>query len=420
MSTDPHLQRPGHGGTPSRIVPFPLERCRPEPRRGDGTDPGPTAPANPGKLVNLPTHPAGPQIVGASPAWHRVLRLVRQAAGTQVAVLLTGEPGTGKQLVARAIHARSARAGQPFVVAACGAAAEHRQHRDASCCPGEASADAVADWPALLAAADGGVLFLGQLAQASAAAQAGLLYLLETGQVCQADGDEPGPVDVRLICATDLCLEDLVDQGQFSRELYSRLCGLVIDLPPLREHPKDIPLLVRHLAPDVDLEPEALRACRAYAWPGNVHELINQLRSAQALAGPLPIGPEHLWPRVRQAAQCSCRRDVAADGHRGLSAGQAVDGPPEDSGQTVADAQVAADAQAAADMRTMADARQPLDLLLEDRSVTLSDARQAFERRLIAARLAVCDGHRTAAARSLGLSRSHLDELLDQLGLGRP
>ena len=305
-----------------------------------------------------------PEIIGQSAAIRQVVALMQKAIAADCTVLLSGETGTGKELVARTLHQQSRRREAPFVAVNCGAIAEHLQESELFGHKRGAFTDAVADRAGLFEAAQGGTLFLDEISETSPATQVKLLRVLQEGEVRRVGENEVRKVEVRLICACNRELEEEVAQGRFREDLYYRLYVLALRLPPLRERPADIGLLVEHFLQGYErgISPEALEVLAHYAWPGNIRELENQLASARALAGGERLEPAHLWPRVHQ------RSAMVVD----LAFGEGLG---------------------------------------------LKEAREQFERRFIQARLEQCGGDLEAAARHLGMSRSRLYELIRRYGL---
>ncbi len=228
-------------------------------------------------------------MVGESEAMQRVFQLVGDLAPVDVAVLVRGETGTGKELVARAIHNRSERRDGPFVAVNCGGlsdelAASHLfGHKKGS------FTGAVADHAGYFEAADCGTLFLDEIGELSAKIQSSLLRVLEEGVVVRLGESQPRRVDVRLIAATHRDLEGDIEAGRFRRDLYYRIRAAQIDLPPLRERRQDIPLLARSFLaasrarldkPLDGFAAEAARLLLAHAWPGNVRELKHAVEFA--------------------------------------------------------------------------------------------------------------------------------------------
>lgn len=250
------------------------------------------------------------ELVGESPAIRELRRLVPLFGRSRATVLLVGETGTGKEVVARALHAAGTRSTAPFVA-----------HNMAATPPDLAESlffghtrgafsGATGDHPGLFEQAQGGTLFLDEIDSFPLMLQPKLLRVLEMGIVRRVGAAAERSVDVRIIAAAAGDLEPLVRRGGFRADLYFRLRELELALPPLRERREDIPLLAAHFLTGIGtdagarprLAPAALDALREHDWPGNVRELRNLLRRAVLLAGGADIGPEHLQPAVRHGA----------------------------------------------------------------------------------------------------------------------
>ncbi|MFO0567952.1 MAG: sigma 54-interacting transcriptional regulator [Polyangiaceae bacterium] len=228
---------------------------------------------------------------GKSPAMRRLMADVRKLAESDVSVLLIGESGTGKELIARAIHDESRRASQPFVVVDCAAippsmfAAELFGHERGAFTGAERRRAGA------LERADGGTVFLDELGELPAALQAALLGALERRRFTRIGGSEEVPVDVRVVSATNRDLRKDVNSGTFRLDLFYRLGVVVLEVPALRRHPEDIPLLIQHFLAEAGATEEAsslfseevVRQLMAYPWPGNVRELRNLVASALAM-----------------------------------------------------------------------------------------------------------------------------------------
>ncbi|MBL8627568.1 MAG: sigma 54-interacting transcriptional regulator [Myxococcales bacterium] len=231
-------------------------------------------------------------------------RLARVAA-TDVPVLIAGDTGTGKELVARAVHRGSGRAGA-FVAVNCGALPESLVEGELFGARKGAFSGATHDRPGLVRAADHGTLFLDEIAELRAPSQAALLRVLQEREVLPLGDTTPVAVDVRVVAATHRRLDQRVADGAFRDDLYARLNGYAIELPPLRARREDLGLLVRALlarrpgGAQATLSPAAARLLFAYAWPHNVRELEKTIASALALAPDRPIGVDDLPPAVRR------------------------------------------------------------------------------------------------------------------------
>ncbi len=254
--------------------------------------------------VQPPPPPAAAPLsgfVGSHPEIVRVLDRAARAARSDVTVLITGETGTGKEVLAGALHAASSRVRGPFVAVNCGAlpptlAASELFGYDAGAFTGAARRGSAGK----VAAAQGGTLFLDEVGELPPDVQVMLLRLLQEKEVVRVGGQRPAVVDVRVIAATNRDLEAMVAAGQFRADLYYRLNVVRLHLPPLRERRDDIPLLVRHALalegePHHPVPPEVLARLHAYDWPGNVRELFNLVRQALVMAEPL----DAQWPASR-------------------------------------------------------------------------------------------------------------------------
>ncbi|MFW5927183.1 MAG: sigma-54-dependent transcriptional regulator [Wenzhouxiangella sp.] len=246
----------------------------------------------------------------------RVMRVlfdrITQVARADGAVLVSGESGTGKDLVAQAIHAESARAGKPFLAVNCaGVPAELLESEFFGHAEG-AFSGADRARPGLFREADGGTLFLDEIGEMPAALQAKLLRALQDGRIRPVGADREHQVDVRLIAATNQDLQARVERGEFREDLYYRLEAFQLHIPPLRERGEDLDLLAmsflaRYAAarkrPAKRLSDQALAAVRGYRWPGNVRELKNAMERAVTFCEDEVVGVEHLPERVRKGQQ---------------------------------------------------------------------------------------------------------------------
>ncbi|HXG44518.1 MAG TPA: sigma-54 dependent transcriptional regulator [Gemmatimonadales bacterium] len=327
---------------------------------------------------------AGRELVGHSPAIIGVMKTVARVAPTQASVLITGETGTGKELVARTIHQFSGRAQHKFVGVNCAALAEGVLESELFGHVRGAFTGAVASRPGLFREADRGTLFLDEVGDVPPALQTRLLRAVQEREIVPVGSETPVKVDVRVIAATHRDLEAMVREGAFREDLFYRLNVVTIHLPPLRERRQDIPLLVdhtlrglarKHGRGPVALDPEAQALLLSYDWPGNIRQLQNVLERSLVLAEQDVIGPEHLPPELREQG-----------GWRGTGGAA----PP--SGTAGAPRLV------------------PLALV---------------EREHVLAVLAACEGNRERAARVLRISRRTLSRMLQRWGLkgaalGRP
>jgi Nif-specific regulatory protein len=247
--------------------------------------------------------PPLPEIVGQSPAMQEVYRLVRLAAPHAAHVLLIGETGTGKELIARAIHRLSRRSDGPFVRVNCGALHENLLESELFGHVKGAFTGAVENKTGRFEAAHGGTIFLDEINSTSPKLQVKLLRVLQEREFERVGESRTIRVDVRVVAATNAPLEELVAAGQFREDLYYRLNVVPIVLPPLRQRREDIPLLARHFVQRYaqqhrcrvpELTSEVLEWLQRHDWPGNVRELENTLERLVVLSDGGPVTPEVL------------------------------------------------------------------------------------------------------------------------------
>ncbi|MFT3843152.1 MAG: sigma-54 dependent transcriptional regulator [Myxococcaceae bacterium] len=235
----------------------------------------------------------GDMIIGGSSPIQKVLRELALLTPSQAPVLITGESGTGKDLVAQAIHYCGPRHGKPMVALNCGAIPESLFEAELFGYMRGAFTGAVASRAGAFEAADGGTLFLDEIGELPLSMQVKLLRALETLTVTRLGSNEPKKVDVRLVAATNRDLEALVKQGRFREDLFYRVSVFRLHLPPLRDRSDDIPEIVIHQLsliaekerrPVPKLSPAALERVLGYPWPGNVRQLVNSLHRALVLS----------------------------------------------------------------------------------------------------------------------------------------
>jgi len=332
--------------------------------------------------------------VGKSPLMLDVYKLVARVAPSSATVLVTGESGSGKELVARAIHTHSPRTGEPFVPVNCTALSESLLESELFGHTRGAFTGAVASKRGLFEMADGGTLFLDEIGDMGPKMQAQLLRTLQDGEVRPVGGAESIKVDVRLVCATNRDLEAEVKAGKFREDLYFRINVVTIKLPPLRDRPGDIPILVAHFLAKLGrrdgrapatMSSEALQVLAHYQWPGNVRELENAIDRAVAVAKDGVILPSDLPPEVglrRRPGAGAAATDSTSPGAtpapKGGSAGSGGSGGS----------------------------------LIDDRP-SLAE----LERRYIDLVLAECGGNKKKAAERLGIDRRTLYRALERTGV---
>ncbi len=260
-------------------------------------------------------------LIGADLRMAKVFDLIDAVAAARTTVLLTGESGTGKSLVARAIHRRSPRRSGPFVEVACGALPDTLLESELFGHVKGAFTHAVSDRPGKFAAADGGTIFLDEISTASPQLQVKLLRVLQERQFEPVGSIETRAVDVRVILATNHDLAAEVEAGRFRRDLYYRINVVNIELPPLRDRPGDIERLAAHFLQKYQAEAgrklrgfdgEAMDRMRRYAWPGNVRELENCVERAVVLCRGATISRDDLPPSVARPGEAVLPKDHAA------------------------------------------------------------------------------------------------------------
>ncbi len=250
-------------------------------------------------------------IVGNSPKLREVIERVKLVAPSRATILIEGETGTGKELIAQAIHQASPRARAPFIAVHCAALPPTLLESELFGHERGAFTGATERRIGRFEAADTGTLFLDEIGEISTATQVKLLRFLETKTVERIGSMKPIPLDVRLVAASNKDLDQMVRDGGFREDLFFRLNVVRIVMPPLRERPEDIPLLLDHYIrlfseennlPPLAIEPGAMRHLQAYAWPGNVRELRNFVENAVVLRRGQRVTEFDLEPRFRGEA----------------------------------------------------------------------------------------------------------------------
>jgi DNA-binding NtrC family response regulator len=318
----------------------------------------------------------GSAFIGESAAFRGVLQLLDRVAQANSTVLITGETGTGKEMAAKLIHARSARRARPFVTVECAALQESLLQSELFGHERGAFTGADRAKPGLFEVASGGTIFLDEIGEVSLATQVTLLRVLDASTFRHVGGTHEIRVDVRVLAATNRDLAGMVRQGLFREDLYYRLCTISVHLPALRERTRDIALLASHFV-DLfsarfgvrrQLSDEALAVLEAHAWPGNVRELLHVVEAAMVVCEGPVIRPDHLPASVR-AGRSPVRQPPAG-----------AQGPPDDAG--------------------------------DGRALTLEEVERAHIERVLRAH----DGHRGLAAKALGISERNLYRKLREWG----
>lgn len=314
-------------------------------------------------------------IVWASPAMREVMALVEQVAASETRVCIRGETGTGKELIARTLHEKSARKNGPFVSLNCAAIPSELMESELFGHEKGSFTGAASRHTGKFEQAHGGTLFLDEIGDMPPAMQAKLLRVLEEGEIERVGGDKPFAVDVRVVVATHRNLEEQVRQGSFREDLYHRVYVFPIVLPPLRERREDIRVLAEHFARQLtdqnnwkpkSFAPEAMEELERYSWPGNVRELRNVVERVLLLTPGDVVTPATL---ARALPQAGAARSSGAAGGGALGTG------------------------------------------------TLTERVEAFERETLLAELKRHRHHMTNTAKALGLERSHLYKKCQQLGI---
>jgi two-component system response regulator AtoC len=250
-------------------------------------------------------------IIGNSARLQEVIDRVRLVAPSRATILIDGESGTGKELIAQAIHQSSPRSRGAFIAVHCAALSENLLESELFGHERGAFTGASERRIGRFESADGGTLFLDEIGEISASTQVKLLRFLETKAIERVGGSKPIELDVRLVAATNRNLEQLVREGKFREDLFFRLNVVRITMPPLRERPEDIPLLLAHYikvfsdengSPPLTLEPGALHTLQTYPWPGNIRELRNFCENAVVLRRGGSLSEYDLEPRYRGVA----------------------------------------------------------------------------------------------------------------------
>lgn len=252
-------------------------------------------------------------ILGKSAPMQRLFEMIESVAQSDAPVIINGQSGTGKEMVARAIHWASPRQDKPFIKVSCAALNENLLETELFGHVKGAYTGADRSRVGRFEAAHGGSIFLDEIGDIPPATQVKLLRVLEEKEIERVGDHTPIPVDVRIITATNKNLEDLVARGAFREDLYFRIHVFPLTIPPLRERPEDIPIIIQHFVEQnhatsgkkiAGLSPEAVARLTSYTWPGNVRELRNAIEYALVLCPGGEIGAHHLPHKIAPARDC--------------------------------------------------------------------------------------------------------------------
>jgi two-component system response regulator HupR/HoxA len=264
-------------------------------------------------------------LIGSSDRMRQLYVMLERVAKSDTTVLIIGENGTGKEVIARAIHEKGPRRGKAFIATNCGALAENLLESELFGHEKGAFTGAIRDKPGLFLAADKGTLFLDEVGDTSPAMQVKLLRVLQEGTFTPVGATRPVTVDVRVIAATNRPLAKMVEEGSFREDLYYRLNVIGLDVPPLRERKSDLRALVDHFLAALDartpsgrpkrLSGEVVQYFYEYDWPGNVRQLENEIERLVVLSGDSEeIGPSFLSPAILKAVKAPISADTPARG----------------------------------------------------------------------------------------------------------
>jgi DNA-binding NtrC family response regulator len=358
-------------------------------------------------------------VVVQDPAMQRLYALAERIADSTISVLVLGETGVGKEVLAETIHRLSPRRNKPFIKLNCASFTETLLESELFGHERGAFTGAVQAKQGLLEAAHGGTVFLDEVGELTASTQVKLLRVLEERKVLRVGSLKPKEIDVRFVAATNRDLEAEVAMGTFREDLFFRLNGIPLVIPPLRERPVEIEPLARALISRIarkanrgepDLTPQAIDVLRRYSWPGNIRELRNVMERAVLLAGSSPISLEHL-PVEKMVSTLPAR----AARH---SLPPPV--PPAPRGAPPAPPPSRRPSMSAPDFEASVTVPPPMTLPPPGDPNALKTGVEQVERDLIIRALDQCAGNQTQAAKLLGISRRTLVSRLEQYNLPRP
>ena len=354
-----------------------------------------------------------------SPGMQHLYRLVDSVAQSNITVIVRGETGVGKEVVSEEIHRRSARAAGPLVKLNCAALPEHLLEGELFGYERGAFTGAAQAKAGLIESADGGTLFLDEIGEMPLATQTKLLRVVESREVMRLGSLRPKTVDVRFVAATHRDLEEMVTRGQLRQDLYYRLAGVSLVVPPLRERVEEIPRLADEFVarfcadarrPPIPISSAAMRVLKAHAWPGNVRELRNVIERAVVFSKGVAIAPEQLGLPLDRLSRPPARLSAPPSAPGGVPV-PTVPLPPAPSAEyplpVPAGTQLGAPGVPSSTVAFGSGGSLPVEM-------------EALERQRILDALARCGGNQTQAAEMLGISRRTLLRRLDDYAVPRP
>jgi transcriptional regulator with GAF, ATPase, and Fis domain len=375
------------------------------------------------------------EMVGTGSAMAEAFQLMETAAASSITVLIEGETGTGKELVARGIHRASARADGPFLAVNCAAMPETLLESELFGHRRGAFTGAIRDNPGLFRAATGGTVFLDEIGDMPAAMQAKLLRVLEEGEVIPLGESVASKVDVRVLSATNRELRNEVRLGRFRDDLYYRVAVFPIKLPPLRARREDIPLLVRRFVERAaerqhkhisGFDEAALTVLAVHHWPGNIRELQNEIERAVALAPKDGVlGLDQISSSIRESALAGDRSRTLhtmlppgagaayVGGLNQTASGRSAAAKGDDAKSGVAPNTGDYFGETVSQVGTIGAAPSPP----QTNPALFRDARAAFEARYIEDMLVRCDHNVSRAAKVMGMSRVQLQRKIKEYAL---
>ncbi|MEM9491374.1 MAG: sigma 54-interacting transcriptional regulator [Myxococcota bacterium] len=359
------------------------------------------------------------QIIGTSATMREIFAQLSRVAPSDLTCMVTGETGTGKEMIARAIHNKSKRAEAPFVVLDCSAIPRELIESTLFGHEKGSFTGAVGQHRGCFEQANRGTIFLDEIGELDISMQPKLLRVLEQREIKRVGGDRTIKIDVRVVAATNRDLRSEVNAGNFREDLYFRLSVVQFELPPLRQRREDIPLLAQHFLRELarrrglamSFAPEAMRALTAHTWPGNVRELRNVIERAGALSdGPVIVRSDIAFGNNRSASLLAAHDLMQTGAAAARRAAEAMSSEPESDGSSALEAR--------------ADGPAIFDPNLFRAGYGFKQGKQtvvdAFESAYLKALLERNSGNISRSAQEAGLTRYHLRELLKRHQLTQP